>query len=214
MKDVNLGLQTIENIDDETLALAYHGGSTVALNELCRRYEPLILKHAHSGYERILGDDLLGELWVVFIDALASYDLTSPIPLAGYMASKIRYGCYNYFKKCRNRWRHEVNIKMSYEDDQDESLCLEAIEAMDDTEFEALMTVNREEQARMVYVLLLKLEPMERDILYRFFYCYHSMAEIADSLGVTRQTVHYHYSKSLKKLRSYLGLKVNPCVKK
>ncbi|MDY6224793.1 MAG: sigma-70 family RNA polymerase sigma factor, partial [Veillonella caviae] len=67
--------------------------------ELCRRYRPLILKYARLSSHQTVADDVESFLWIVFLEAVQSYDTSGDIPFAGYVKSMMHYGHLRFFKQ-------------------------------------------------------------------------------------------------------------------
>ena len=120
---------------DEELVALVRAGHASAKILLCQRYVPLITKYAHVSQLRSLQHDVESMLWEVFLTAIQTYDMTSTIPFAGFVKSRIHFAEMNLFRRSVKQWNHETFWQSDGDDETDPMVM---IPSADNTEEEAL----------------------------------------------------------------------------
>lgn len=181
---------------DKQLAEAYQEGSTQALEELLHRYMPLILSYAKRQHTLTLGrEEVIHQLILLFIEAIKAYDAQGPIPLAGYLQSKIHYGHWNLFKKVRRLWQHEILPLFQTREDYD---------VEDSHEDAVLSSLCYKDLHKRLVEALQALSNRDKDLIYAIYFQGKSLAQYARDSQCSRQNITYRHSKILKSLKDSL----------
>lgn len=85
-------------------------GQQAALEEICRRFTGLVKQQARQPHLLLLREDAEAEGWLAVVQAVRTYDTQAGVPVAGYIASCVRYAVWNLFKREKRRWQHEVSL--------------------------------------------------------------------------------------------------------
>ena len=96
-----------DSYTDEELVAFIQSGYCHMTVILCQRYVPLITKYAHVRQLRSIDSDLESALGECFLQAIKTYDITSNIPFAGFVKSRIRFTQWILYRKSLRQWTHE-----------------------------------------------------------------------------------------------------------
>jgi RNA polymerase sigma factor (sigma-70 family) len=159
-------------------------GDSEAFTDLCRRFLPLVRKHAFSPHLRCIGSDAEAEGMLAVVQAVKSYDYSKEIPIAGYFESRVKYALWNLFKRERKRWQREFS---SEEDNRTYDL----------SDAENSLLLAELKQAALL------LPPKQKRVIYAIFFLESSLTELAKELKISVQAVSALKQRGLTKLREY-----------
>lgn len=168
----------------------------LAYAELCKRYEPLLLKHCKGMHINTIREDMYSHLWTVFLEAIHDFDIFGDTPFAGYINSKIRFGQWNYFKQNRHQWRHEV-IPWN---------TLDVTMAGDDGTDSIHYALTWQEHSNTICRVWHQLSEKERQVLYYMYVQRRSVTDISRLLHCSRQNVYYFHNKAIKLFQKRMKL--------
>ncbi len=193
---VHSSSQTVEDCSGLTL--------DAAQIELCRRYRPLILKYARLSSHQTMADDVESFLWIVFLEAVQSYDTTGDVPFAGYVKSMMHYGHLRFFKQSTRCWRHEISYP-AVSDDEDGTFT--SMEQFADTATVESTVLHQSEEDSLRHTLwsaLQRLTPDQQQLLHKIYVEGHSFTSIGHREHITPQAVQNRHKRALQRLKEYM----------
>ena len=165
---------------------------------LLERYKPLMLSMIRRyTYQPEQQEDYLSEAAIVLLSALNSYNEERGVPFGGYLKKELFYYFVNVAKKHHNL----VSLDTPPGDDDSFSL-LETL--ADDHDFSAEL-IHREELTDLERYLP-RLRPRQRWIIIEHYGKNRSFRELAQSLGVTPNSLVKLHRRAIADLRSHFGL--------
>jgi len=174
-------------IDEKILVWKFNRGSKDALRRLYEKYKDDLLGLAITLLrDRSLAEDVVHDVFVSFAAATGSFKLTGS--LKGYLTT-----CVANCARDMNRLRSGKDVGLD---------AAEGLDCCDDGPVEDLLA---DEQSRRVQALIGILPYEQREVIV--LHLQHDMRfrQIADSLGVSINTVQSRYRYGLEKLRSILN---------
>jgi len=181
--------------DEELLNLipAARNGDANAIEQLCQKFAPLILKISHrQTVYNVLGEDAENTLWVWFLELLASYTGNDYLTFPGFVRKHLVLRIMNIFKYYNVRFNAEQLSTM------DENSPIAEIPTED--KFYSLLDKLSIEQEFDV------LTNQQSVVLKRFYDDGASIEQIALDLKMAPRTVRYHRAKAVYKLKKRLGV--------
>lgn len=189
-----------EQDPDIILVTSAQEGSKAAIAELCTRFTPLIHKYAYAAHVRTVAEDIKSDLWIIFLEAIQSYNPTSGVPVPAYFKSKITFALWNRFKAYRNLWNREVFVIS--EGNSHSTSEEEAKYFTDDFHLEQHVINNAGIEALLIAIKTLT--PEEQQLIYHYYIQEKSLLVLATQKGITKQAYSYRHRKILEKLRQVL----------
>lgn len=159
---------------------------------LCERYQPLILHYVRQQHLHSVRDDLKSHLWLVLIEAIQTYDVLRNVPVPAYFKQKIHYGTWNFFKKERKKWQHEL-----FPTSEQGLLIFEKDDSGDNSPEKVY---EKKEMLKQLEAALRKLTSTERRLLRNYYQDGISLLELEKKEGITKQALSYRHRKILEKL--------------
>jgi len=177
-------------IDEKILVWKFNRGSKDALRRLYEKYKDDLLGLAITLLrDRSLAEDVVHDVFVSFAAATGSFRLTGS--LKGYLAT-----CVANCARDRNRLRSAKDVG------------LDAAEGLDCGDDGPVETAVAGEQASRIESLLGTLPYEQREVVVLHLQHEMRFRQIAESLGVSINTVQSRYRYGLEKLRSILNTTV------
>ena len=174
-------------IDDRILVWKFNRGSKDALRRLYEKYKDDLLGLAIPLLrDRSLAEDVVHDVFVAFAATTGSFKLTGS--LKGYLTT-----CVANCARDRNRLRSGRDVG------------LDAAEDIGSGEDEPVESLLAGEQACRIESLLAALPYEQREVVVLHLQYDMRFRQIADSLGVSINTVQSRYRYGLEKLRSILN---------
>ncbi|MFH1719101.1 MAG: sigma-70 family RNA polymerase sigma factor [Planctomycetota bacterium] len=174
-------------IDDKILVWKFNRGSKDALRRLYEKYKDDLLGSAITLLrDRSLAEDVVHDVFVSFAASTGTFHLTGT--LKGYLAT-----CVANCARDRNRLKSVRDVG------------LDAAEGLDSNADGPVESMVADEQARRVEALLGALPYEQREVVVLHLHHEMRFREIAESLGVSINTVQSRYRYGLDKLRSILN---------
>lgn len=185
-----------DSYTDEELVAFIQSGYCHMTVILCQRYVPLITKYAHVRQLHSIDSDLESALWECFLQAIKTYDITSNIPFAGFVKSRIRFTQWNLYRKSLRQWTHETVLAPQ----EDETDPLVSIPSSHDTAEEAIHHL----ELLALHTALSEMEPVHANLLRQVLLKGKSISEIANTYGMSRQAMHKKYKRAIALLKEAL----------
>lgn len=171
-------------IDEKILVWRFNRGSKEALRRIYEKYKDDLLALALTLLrDRSMAEDVVHDVFVSFAAATGTFRLSGT--LKGYLST-----CVANCARDRNRLRAGRDIG------------LEAAEAVDCDCAGPLESADRREESRRLDNLLAHLPCEQREVIVLHLHQEMRFREIADSLGVSINTVQSRYRYGMDKLRS------------
>ena len=136
-------------------------------------------------------------LWEVFLTAIQTYDMTSTIPFAGFVKSRIHFAEMNLFRRSVKQWNHETFWQSDGDDETDPMVM---IPSADNTEEEALHQL----QMAALEQALTRIDTPHAVLLQKVLYEGKSISTLAKEYGMRRQGLHKRYQQAIAILRKEL----------
>lgn len=178
----------------EELVKQAQQGNQEAFAEICRRFTPLVKKHAFQAHLKGIVEEAEGQAWLALVEAVQGYKADSQVPFAAFAESRVRYGVWNLFKKERRRWQQEWLPEAREEEGFQLEQVASAYDLAKDVEINSLL----QEAAQGVKALPLR----QQQVLYHTIICETSLTDTAAFLGVSVQAVHQLKKRSLTRLKT------------
>lgn len=172
--------------------------------ELCRRYRPLILKYARLSSHQTMADDVESFLWIVFLEAVQSYDTTGDIPFAGYVKSMMHYGHLRFFKQTTRCWRHEISYPAVSDGEDGALTSMEQFADTDTVESTVLEQSEEDSLRHTLWSALQRLTPDQQQLLHNIYVEGHSFTSIGRREHITPQAVQNRHKRALQRLQQYM----------
>ncbi len=185
-------------MEEKELVKAAQKGDKNAMEELCKRYLPLVKKYSYSSHVRTVQKDMESELWLVLVEAIQSYNPESNVPVPAYFKSRITFALWNRFKKLRTQWQKETPLTSTIDEDGESN------------REQSLLVSDYDVPTHCFYILdnkslqkaLSTLSKDEQELLHRHYYKGHTFVTIAKEMGCTKQNISYRHRQIIKKLRT------------
>ena len=171
--------------------------------ELCRRYEPLILKYAHrfrNPHQRADSESLL---WLIFLQSIYAYDANGAVPFAGYVKSAIYYAYLNALKTQGRQYEREIALPSTTGDD--DMVALDQFPSDSTVESLVMDSVTEQSIRTRLYKALSTLPPDYRRLLHRIYTCGDTLQVISRDMHVSRQAVQQKHQRALRRLAVAMG---------
>ncbi|NLM06526.1 MAG: sigma-70 family RNA polymerase sigma factor [Tissierellia bacterium] len=168
-------------------------GKEEAIEELIGKFNPLIISSIRRYNNRIyLLDDLVQEGREEIIRAIGDYDMEKGVHFPAFLQSRLKYFYMNKERKDRNM---EVQTE-----DIDTMAELIPFDSNIQEDFEKKLVI-----AHLMNEID-KLPPVERRIIYLYYFHNYRYDKIADLLGIKTQSVINGKHRAIKKLRKEILL--------
>jgi len=166
------------------------------VEELYAKYVPLIKRYAYL-YRNV--EDSESEAWLLFAEAIKSYDSTTGVPFEGYVLSKIKWGMYNLTKKkIKNDKRitlYDPNI-----DTLEEDMKIDYDPYLENPEVKLI----KKEDAELVNKTIDRLTHKQGKAILQTIVNDDKLINVADGMGITAQGVFNLKLRGLTKMRKSL----------
>ena len=171
------------------IVLAAQKGDQIAINTLCKAFEPLIKKEARRSYIlQELGEDAVNTAWVIFLSFIQNYNKTSYLKLPGLLKMTLRYELFHKaFRK------NSVTGCASL--DTIEETCTKNIAISDDKLF-----VESIENKSLISYLLSKLTDKQKEVIEAIYIQDISLNEYRLQKGISFKVAYMHKQAALKKM--------------
>lgn len=158
-----------------------------AIDELCKRFVPLIRKVAsNSYYKDHLGEDAVNIAWVIFLEFIKKYDGNDFVHLPGLLHVHLRY---KLLRICKHKEVQRLEVPL-VTDDEDEIQLPDTSRYLEDVEFREF--IRR----------ILKYFPLtQRIILKLYFVDGYSFEEVCRLTNKSYHSVYSSYRRALKHLK-------------
>ncbi len=164
-------------------------GEEAAWEEICRRFTPLVRKTAGQNHLRSMREDVEAEAWLALAEAVTNYRAELGVPVAGYLASAVRYRIWNRFKSERRRWQREVMAE-TLPEGRGEDLA------------QLIETKWQQEEVRAA---LADLPEGQRRVIEAVFWRGESLTDFAACYGITPQAASQMQKRALVRLKEKLA---------
>ena len=175
------------------LVQAAQKGDKIAIETLCKNFEPLIMKEAHRSYIiQSLGEDAVNTAWEIFLDYIQRYDKPSYLKLPGLLKTTLRYELF-----------HKAFRGISVSD----CTCLDANEnsgnslAVSDEH----LFVEKIENKSIVNYLLEQLTEKQRKLIKAVFINSINLHQFSKLEGISYKVAHARQQAALKKMYKALS---------
>ena len=175
------------------LIQAAQKGDKIAIETLCKNFDPLIMKEAHRSYIiQSLGEDAVNTAWEIFLDYIQRYDKPSYLKLPGLLKTTLRYELF-----------HKAFRGISVSD----CTCLDANEnsgnslAVSDEH----LFVEKIENKSIVNYLLEQLTEKQRKLIQAVFLHNINLHQYSKLEGISYKVAHARQQAALKKMYKALS---------
>lgn len=163
-----------------------------AINELCKKFEPLIYKLTSSSYIRdSLGEDAVNDAWVYFLEFIQAYDGDDFKHLPGLIKTSLKFRLMHQRDASVIK---QLELTLSGNDNPEAQIANPKNEILD---FETIQTIKD---------LFSSLSKAQCQVLTMHILEKESLVDISEKLGKSYHSVYALYCKGIKKLRKIYGV--------
>lgn len=185
--------QKLDQDSDESLMLAYSNGSQVAFEKLYRRHKGGLFRYFFRNcHSRDIAEELFQDVWMKVVNARASYEQSAKFTTYLYRIAHNRLvDHYRHLSSAQHAMRSEGDNQEIVEN-QDDNLTVNQILEQQETN-----------NALKAAVQALPFEQREAILMQQDGHL--SLADIAEVVGTSRETIKSRLRYAMQKLRDQLG---------
>lgn len=159
-----------------------------AIDELCDRFKPLIMKVANNSYYRDhLGEDAVNIAWVIFLEFIKKYDGNDFVHLPGLLHIHLRY---KLLRICKHQEVQRLEVPLVTEDEEVQTEFVNPNDYIHDFEFRCMLSE-----------IIRRLCPKQRIIMTMIFFEGKSFREVSEVLKIPYESVRSSYRRGLTHMR-------------
>jgi RNA polymerase sigma factor (sigma-70 family) len=83
-------------------------GDEAAFAALCHYFDPLVRHYCQAAHLQILGEDAAAVARLAVVTAVRTFVAERGVAFSAYVANRVKYALWNFFKKERHRWQRTI----------------------------------------------------------------------------------------------------------